>query len=182
MIKRIDDKKSVIFKTTSELIYEQGIQGTPMSQIAQKANVAVGTIYRYFESKDYLINQLYYDIKTRLLVSMAQNFRPPVHDGVINVLKEIVRFCIKNPADVSFILQYEYSPLITAATQEKVLSLLDPIANLIIQLIKDEYLKEMPVDVHINLIYYTTVSLSRLQLSNTVLETALESIWDMIKK
>ncbi len=182
MTKSIDDKKSVIFRTTLELINQQGIQGTPISQISEKSNVAVGTIYRYFKSKDDLINQLYYDIKTRLLFNMTQNFSLPVHDGVINVLKDIVGFCTENPADVSFILQYEYSPLITAATQEKVLRLLDPVANLVMQLTEDGHLKEMPVDVHINLIYYTSISLARLQLSNTVLETALESIWDMIKK
>ena len=57
------DKRSAILKATLELVSERGFHGTPMSMIAGEAGVGAGTIYRYFESKEDLITQLYLEIK-----------------------------------------------------------------------------------------------------------------------
>lgn len=53
------DKIEGIFKSTLALIREHGFHGTPMSQIAKSADVAIGTIYHYFPSKEGLILELY---------------------------------------------------------------------------------------------------------------------------
>ena len=43
---------------------ERGFYGTAMPQIAEKAGVASGTIYHYFDSKEALVNALYRSWKT----------------------------------------------------------------------------------------------------------------------
>lgn len=48
-----------VFKSTLHLIKDHGFHGTPMSQIAKHADVAIGTIYHYFPSKDNLILELF---------------------------------------------------------------------------------------------------------------------------
>lgn len=53
------NKKEAIFESTLKLVKEHGFHGTPMSQIAAQANVATGTIYHYFTSKDDLIIELF---------------------------------------------------------------------------------------------------------------------------
>jgi len=53
------DKKIAIFESTLSLVYKHGFHGTPMSQIAAEANVATGTIYHYFSSKEELIIELF---------------------------------------------------------------------------------------------------------------------------
>ena len=53
----IPDKRTDILQSALELIAERGFHGAPISEIAQKANVAAGTIYRYFENKDLLIKE-----------------------------------------------------------------------------------------------------------------------------
>lgn len=60
------DKKENIFLNTLTLIKEQGFHGTPMSQIARESQVAVGTIYHYFASKDVLILELYTYCKNKV--------------------------------------------------------------------------------------------------------------------
>lgn len=52
-------KKEAIFESTLKLVNEHGFHGTPMSQIAAHAQVATGTIYHYFSSKDELILELF---------------------------------------------------------------------------------------------------------------------------
>jgi len=66
MTERPQDKKAAVFAAALELIAEQGFTGAPMSQIAERADVGVGTIYRYFAGKEDLVNALYLDIKARL--------------------------------------------------------------------------------------------------------------------
>ncbi|MFZ2950245.1 MAG: helix-turn-helix domain-containing protein, partial [Desulfuromonadaceae bacterium] len=53
------EKRDEIVRAALELIAENGFHGAPMAMIAEKAGVGAGTIYRYFENKDVLINELY---------------------------------------------------------------------------------------------------------------------------
>ena len=41
-------KRDQIIYATRDLIFEQGLQDISMSQIAQRAEVGMGTIYNYF--------------------------------------------------------------------------------------------------------------------------------------
>src|SRR5690606_34451085 len=53
------NKKTIILECTLELVREHGIHGFPISEVAKKGAIAVGTIYHYFEGKDQLIQELY---------------------------------------------------------------------------------------------------------------------------
>lgn len=52
-------KKTIILESTLDLVKEYGIHGFPISEVAKKGGIAVGTIYHYFEGKDQLIQELY---------------------------------------------------------------------------------------------------------------------------
>ena len=56
---QLQNKKEAIFESTLQLVNEHGFHGAPMSQIAALANVATGTIYHYFSSKEELILELF---------------------------------------------------------------------------------------------------------------------------
>ena len=49
------EKRDEIIRAAMELIAGHGFHGAPMALVAERAGVAAGTIYRYFESKDDLI-------------------------------------------------------------------------------------------------------------------------------
>jgi len=53
------NKKIIILENTLELVREHGIHGFPISEVAKRGGIAVGTIYHYFEGKDQLIQELY---------------------------------------------------------------------------------------------------------------------------
>ena len=61
------DKRNLILDTTLSLLSENGFHGTPISLIAEKANIGAGTIYRYFKNKEELINELFIEIKRRII-------------------------------------------------------------------------------------------------------------------
>lgn len=65
----IEDKRTRILDATEKLLAQDGFQGLSMQKVAKEAEVAAGTIYRYFEDKPHLIEE------TRLYVSQrAANY------------------------------------------------------------------------------------------------------------
>lgn len=48
------DKREAILAAALDLFAERTFEGTPVPLIAERAGVATGTIYRYFESKETL--------------------------------------------------------------------------------------------------------------------------------
>ena len=59
------DKREAIMAAALDLFVERGFFGTTVPEIAERADVGAGTIYRYFESKEALVNELYRSEKQR---------------------------------------------------------------------------------------------------------------------
>lgn len=57
-------KAQAILDASLALFAEKGYDGTAVPLIAEKAGVGAGTIYRYFESKEVLVNILYHQWRT----------------------------------------------------------------------------------------------------------------------
>ncbi len=53
------DKREQILDAALDLFVERGFFGTAVPEIAEKAGVGAGTIYRYFDSKEALVNAIY---------------------------------------------------------------------------------------------------------------------------
>ena len=58
------DKREAILEAARDLFVERGFFGTAVPEIAEHAGVGAGTIYRYFESKEALVNAIYRQQKT----------------------------------------------------------------------------------------------------------------------
>ena len=68
------DKRCAIVRATLDLVAEQGFHGAPMALVAERAGVAAGTIYRYFESKDVLINEVYHYLEERFFEAVMEGY------------------------------------------------------------------------------------------------------------
>ncbi len=67
------DKRNKILKATETVLVNAGFQGLSMHKVAREANVAAGTIYRYFQDKDDLLQQLHEQILTYVSLHMMEN-------------------------------------------------------------------------------------------------------------
>lgn len=190
MIEDIRNKKNAALQATLDLISENGFHGTPMSKIAEKANIGVGTIYRYFDNKDDLINALYIDIKNRSSKVIFKNYSKdlPVSDNFIRIVQNIVIYYISNPTELSFIEQFENSPLITEETHKNVELLAEPLLELFQYANEQNIIKKIPFETLISLFNGAIISLTKLYLSKKVkpdensLANEINAIWDMIKR
>lgn len=93
MIGRREKKKMIarnkILKAASTIFSEKGFEKASISEIAQKADLGVGTVYNYFKSKDEIfvetfINQVDFDEKHQF------DFNKIVENGVADIVIEYV--------------------------------------------------------------------------------------------
>lgn len=70
------DPRDRILAAALDLFEEHGFDATAVPEIAKRAGVATGSIYRYFASKDELVNALYRSWKERYYAAVLTD--PPV--------------------------------------------------------------------------------------------------------
>src|SRR5215510_13871781 len=68
------DKREAILAAALELFVERGFFGTAVPEIADRAGVGAGTIYRYFESKEALVNAIYRQEKLHFAERVIHDF------------------------------------------------------------------------------------------------------------
>ncbi len=68
-----NDKQQQILAAAEKLIAESGFQGLSMSKLAKEAGVAAGTIYRYFDDKEHLLDELRLRITQRVATAIQAN-------------------------------------------------------------------------------------------------------------
>ncbi|MEJ5056233.1 TetR/AcrR family transcriptional regulator [Sphingobacterium sp. MYb382] len=113
-------KKEAIFLSTLKLIHEYGFHGTPMSQIALQANVATGTIYHYFTSKDELILELFKYCREKTNEHIFQfDEEASYKERFASVWKRLVHYYVENKEIFRFIEQFYSSPYYELMQQRK---------------------------------------------------------------
>lgn len=68
--------KEKVLNASLELIVENGFHAAPMSKVAEKANVSIGSIYLYFKNKDEIITGLFESIQKHMEDSILTPYNP----------------------------------------------------------------------------------------------------------
>ncbi|MBW4080170.1 TetR/AcrR family transcriptional regulator [Paenibacillus sp. S150] len=74
-------KKEAIMTASLALFAERGFAATTMPMISGSAGVAAGTVYRYFDSKEALLNFVFRKSVGELLAALQQEQKTPPVDG-----------------------------------------------------------------------------------------------------
>ncbi len=72
---RLADTRRHILNAARELVADGGFAAAQMTEVAKRAGVATGTLYRYFPSKEELCRQVFREVSARemnVLVTIAQ--------------------------------------------------------------------------------------------------------------
>jgi len=93
------DKREAILQATLELVAEHGFHDAPCSLIAERAGVAAGTIYRYFENKDMLILELYRELETKINTALLDGYSldNPFRERFIHLVTGLLNFSFYTP-------------------------------------------------------------------------------------
>lgn len=68
---RLADNRRRILNSAREIAAEGGFSAAQMSEVARRAGVATGTLYRYFPSKEDLCRQVFREVSTREMNILA---------------------------------------------------------------------------------------------------------------
>ncbi|WP_339606737.1 TetR/AcrR family transcriptional regulator [uncultured Roseivirga sp.] len=183
------DKRSLILGTTLDLISEQGFHGTPISIIAQRAGVGAGTIYRYFQNKEELINELFKEIKRDIIRAMLNNYSDEgdFKERFMHLWKNMVHYFMKHPKEFNFIEQHRYAPYMSNLTREESFMILSPVMMFFIESKRAKAMKDLPLYTIIALLYGPIVSLLKQHIDNNQnlsddrIDQAAEACWDAVK-
>ncbi|AYN66991.1 TetR/AcrR family transcriptional regulator [Euzebyella marina] len=109
-----DAKIEAIFNSAIELTEEIGLNKLTMSAIADKANIASGTLYVYFNSKEQLLNDLYKRLISEGTLSLLPAISHlPIKQQLFNIWSNVLNFRMANSAEVAFMHEFRYSPYLS---------------------------------------------------------------------
>jgi AcrR family transcriptional regulator len=182
-------KREQLLQTTLELITELGFHATPMALIIEKSGVAAGTIYYYFKSKEELIDTLYSELKKEMGLALSVGIDNESNYKLkFRILwNNLFTFFINYPRKFEFLQQYAHSPLIRKEIKELNQFHYQVATNYLNEGIKLGIIREMPIDLLLNLVFGNISTLVGMQLSEEItitdrlLESAIQSSWDSIK-
>jgi len=185
----MEEKRKAILHATLNLISEHGFHGTPMSKVAEQAGVGAGTIYRYFDSKESLINELFLEIKTEFSKAMMVGLTPD--DSIETTFRKVwlntFQYCIQNPTEMVFLEQFHNSPFQTVEVEAKTLEYMAPVVTVFKKAVESGVIKDMPFEMLTIYAYDVTVSFAKRHISGMLLmdeanlELAIQASWDAIK-
>ncbi|NOU98934.1 TetR/AcrR family transcriptional regulator [Paenibacillus planticolens] len=99
------NKQEEIYDAALKLFAERGYDGTTVPMIAETAAVGAGTIYRYFENKEALVNSLFQKVVTQFAETIKNDFpfSSTIREQFRHVFYQMVAFVKNNAYTLLFI-------------------------------------------------------------------------------
>lgn len=188
-----NDKREEIVRAALELIAENGFHGAPMAMIAARAGVGAGTIYRYFENKDVMIEDLFRELEERSYPLIKDGYlsEKPLRERFLHLYTALTHYFINNPLEFRFIEQFFNSPYGVAHRRDKLLGTkegCDVFRELFKDGISEQIIKDLPLVILFDLAFGPVLAVTRdhilgfIVLDDVLIARTVEACWDGIKR
>lgn len=186
------DKRTQILEATADLIAEQGLHSCPMAKVAKQAGVGAGTIYRYFATKEVLVEQLYRYICQQLADICLQDYpyQASIRQRLNHIWSHFYRFMLENPRELSLFDQLWASPALGAHTHQKAMTEINLLTLELLAEAKEKgVIKALTNELLLTFTFGSLFNIAskQLQMPDLInepveLESLLDLCWDAIKK
>ncbi|PZX95329.1 TetR/AcrR family transcriptional regulator [Flavobacterium aquariorum] len=185
------EKKDIILAAALRLFVENGFHGTATARIAQEANVATGTLFNYFRTKEELIVALYCTILKEMDDFILERLESHSisKESFRSLFVSTLSWSLENRDHYRYLQQFDHSPYFkvveeTIAGQEEY-----PLFVLIKNGIDIVLIKQLPVSfiyslftAQINGLHYYIISNDlREDKELELISEAFEMLWKMIE-
>ena len=115
----VGDKREAILEAALYLFVERGFFGTAVPEIADRAGVGAGTIYRYFESKEALVNAIYRQEKLHFAHVVLDDFpaTAPTRDQFRLLWNRMATFATEHPSSFIFLELHHHARYLDAESR-----------------------------------------------------------------
>lgn len=184
------EKRNSIIEATIELFSDRHYDGMTIPMIAKKANIAVGTMYNYFENKESLINEIYRQIFEKLNQYLIENSveTEDYKEEFKLCYKNFYEFSIANSKIILFLKYNSNAYYISDKSKESKQKMVLFLNNFIQKGIRLNKVKNISKELFLPLIYapiemiVTNYVKKEIDDPNKYFEEMFEIVWNSIKK
>ena len=183
-----EDRREAILDAALHCFVERGFYGTTIPEIADKAQIASGTIYHYFDSKEALVNALFRHWKGHIAQRVLTAFPAgaPSREQFRVMWHEIVAFALASPQAFAFIELHNHASYLDA--ESKVIDgQTKQFAHMMIRRAQTEgIIKPLDAWVLMELVFGAFIGMmkahweGRIQLSEQTIADAEKACWDTV--
>ncbi|WP_079478961.1 TetR/AcrR family transcriptional regulator [Halobacillus salinus] len=182
-------KRDQILDSALSLFAERGFDATTIPMIASDANVGAGTIYRYFENKEVLVNMLfqhYVDLFTKTLEEdypKDAEIRAQFH----HLFQGMVRFTNEREHALHFIKTHNAAYFLDDTSRSRFDRLLMILEEFIDEGKKKEQIRDLPSNALIAIIFggflelFKLIRAGEIEATDQLLAGVEESCWDAVR-
>ena len=182
------EKKQKILDAALQLFVERGFHGTSTAEIAKNAEVATGTLFHYFKTKEELINYLYLYTKETMSSQLQGHFKDDksLKENLKDLWLKFINFSIQEPYKFQFILTFHTSPYITSLTKEQLETRTDSLLGVYREGLEHKELKNISFEIIVEFFWGNVVSTINYlnkypdKLNKKTLDDAFELFWSGI--
>ena len=189
MVKKSDDKKTLIIESYIQLIVSNGVQNCSMQEVAKNAGVATGSIYNYFSGKAELVNESYQYVRSSGLEFAGSDLSPDMdrHERFCSIFGNLCRFFLQNTTYFEFSERFTYGPEITNDSRDVIHERYADYLRLISDGIADGEFRSMDPKLMFRYLWGCASSLARYSLrenkeiSDDEVKDYVDFMWDSIQ-
>jgi AcrR family transcriptional regulator len=191
MPKAKDEQKiEAIHSAAMHMVLQTGFGALKMADVAVKAGIATGTLYVYYQSKEELINTLYFKTKAEIIQVLLspKHATNDFYETFTNMWTAYFTYCLQHPHKMLFVEQFVYSGMIEKDIMEQTENLLLPLDQFLHFGMENRVLKKISVALmkaHIQgSIHELVKTLTREQRNPTIdeINQCLAITWQGIKR
>jgi AcrR family transcriptional regulator len=183
------DKRQAIMEATLELVSKHGFEGTSTALIAKEANVGMGTLYRYFETKEDLFKEMFIQQREQMLAIILTGIagaETTIYAQFAAIVRALVHYYIQHRVEFEFLQRYSDSSYMKESYLDESAIILAPIAHILSSGGEDFRFKPFPTHVIFAMVYGPMISIIQLvhqekvQMTDEMLDSITRSLWSSI--
>jgi AcrR family transcriptional regulator len=182
-------KHEKILKAALILFVDRGFDGTTVSMIAEKAEVGAGTIYRYFENKEAIVNVLFQKYVKRATEFVKRNYpyNSDIYSQFSHLFHALIQFVKENINALYFIDKNLNAHYLNNTSRELLQQLKDHIDNLFELGKQQNVFRNLPSEVLMAIIwgsingFYKAVDIGEIRETTEIIESLKKCCWDAIR-
>ncbi|MBW2243781.1 MAG: TetR/AcrR family transcriptional regulator [Deltaproteobacteria bacterium] len=182
------DTRAAIVRAALELMSERSYDGTAVPDVAARAGVAAGTMYRHFKGKEALVNAVYRECKLsmhRFLIEAIAG-APSPREGFRRLWRGLWEFSRKHSEAFRFLEMHRHLPYLEPASREVSNSVMEGVATFVRSAQAEGAIREGPPEVLIALAFGAFVGLAKeseaglTRLDEETIALSEEAVWGLL--
>ncbi|MGI8314151.1 TetR/AcrR family transcriptional regulator [Halobacillus mangrovi] len=184
-----ESKRENILYSALTLFAERGFDATTIPMIANDAKVGAGTIYRYFENKEVLVNTLFQHYVQLFTDTLLEDYPlgHSIRDQFHHLFEGMVRFTNEHEHALYFIKTHNAAYFLDETSRERFEKLLSILRDFLDKGKEEHKIRELPSKALIAIIFggflelYKLIRAGEIEASEELLAGVEASCWDAVR-